>query len=113
MLTAWAVSALISDAAAAAWIDPEQVQPRGRPSRPPGAIGPAFPLSRLSGLLARAIAGDAQKQILQPRPPPLQSPRRQTLASHQIGVPRTFRTAGSIARLRAERTAETGAETRD
>jgi hypothetical protein len=45
LLTAWAISALVSDAAAAAWIDPDQVSFTRTVRVVRRAVGPAFPPS--------------------------------------------------------------------
>ena len=79
LLTAWAVSALISDAAAAAWIDPAGRKLPG-PSIVRRAVG-ACP-RRADALLARAMAEMTRKDINPVRH--RSAPRRQTLASDQI-----------------------------
>src|SRR5579862_6092184 len=62
----WAVSALISDAAAAAWIDPGRVSFTKAVRIVRRAVGPAFPPRQADGVLARAMAEITRKPNLNP-----------------------------------------------
>jgi hypothetical protein len=54
LLTAWAIAALIADAASAAWIDPGRVSFTKAVRVTRRAAGPAFPSQRADEILAAA-----------------------------------------------------------
>jgi transposase IS4-like protein len=66
LLTAWAISALISDAAAAAWIDPGRVSFTKAVRIVRRAVGPAFLPQQAEVLRTRAMAEMTRKRNLNP-----------------------------------------------